>query len=189
MNKLSAGTGNARVWLFRIDHAAFALYNRKIISFWELPAQLIRVFRHEMEAMPNLQRYFKIDKIGDERERLETYICTVYGKLDYNPVYKHGRTNPESDFNAASLNLGFSIHETRLLRLLAAGHTDLEISGELDITPATVGMQRHTIGQRIKARSAAVSCVSPVKRNLSDTYQTVCQKTRFDWTWFSPGNS
>lgn len=152
---LPAGLNGDSVELFAMDDKAYALFQMKIIPFRDLPQYITRVFRREMESKPNVQKYLKIDKIDNKFDKLERYVCLVYGKFDNIPDYDNGKTNSELEFNTACAACGLSKRELEVLKLIALGFTDKEISDKLFIAPATVAIHRNKIHRKIKSRNAA----------------------------------
>lgn len=155
VNSLPAGLDDRSVELFAMNDVPMALYNKRIICFWDLPRHIIESFRRYMDKKPNLQHYLKIDKIEDNTEKLERFVLLVFGKFDNNPDYYKGDINPEVDIYLASIAYGLSDREIDILIRIAYGYSDKDIARELFISESTAAIHRHNIHRKINSRNAA----------------------------------
>jgi len=143
----------SRVEIFSNNNKAFALYRGKVISFFDLPQNIINVFRREMNGRPNYCKSMGIDHIKDENERLEKYIMADYGEFNNIPDFDNGKTTPEVFGNDAITFFGLTKREVEVLKLTAIGNHIPEISRQLCIDPKTAEKHSHNIKEKIKAKT------------------------------------
>lgn len=154
-NNLPAGLDNSSVELFTENESPMALFKRRVISFWDLPEHIIKVFRNEMNRSHTVKR-FGYDSIQNENERLEKYVMHSYGQFDNVPDWKEGEgTQNELRGTDAATFYGLSRQEKNIMIMISNGFTDKDIAARLFISPFTVQTHRHNIIQKTGSRNAA----------------------------------
>ncbi len=143
-----------RLELYAENGKAKALYRGQTINFFELPAHLINVFRHEMKSMPHRISYLGIDKISNENERLEAYVCKEYGEFDNTPDYDGKKTTPEIYSKEVIEHFGITDRELEVLILVSNGMKTPEISEKLFISAKTAENHINNIKKKLNLNTA-----------------------------------
>jgi DNA-binding CsgD family transcriptional regulator len=165
--KLPAGlVDNKSVEIFAYHGEAYALFNGRTISFWDLPATIIDYYRREMESKKHLVRMFNLHKIEDQEERLEKYVIHCYGKFDNIADFDGKISHSELDFNEACASFNLTEREKEVISLIAMGFPRKLVADRLCISYYTVQNHCNSILKKIHGYNAADMTRFVVERNM-----------------------
>ncbi|MDA3912258.1 MAG: LuxR C-terminal-related transcriptional regulator [Bacteroidales bacterium] len=163
--KLPAGIAqNSGIEIFRTEkYKANCTYNGRKLEYLDLPTEIRQLFQSELIQDKHALAYLQDENLADGNEIEEAFVSCRYGNFDDTPDMVDGKTSPDSPNCGNELNCaGFGIlcripagrfgnltkTEYIIIRLVAQGKLDKEISNELENTVDTV--KKHLSNIRTK---------------------------------------
>ncbi len=182
---LPAGLVDSNIEIFSDDsEKIYALHNGKRFDFFDLPEEIIEVFRNEM--LSNTNAVIALNKSGLKtiNEMLSQYVWCNYGGFDNTPDFVPESQDLIKEFWNCGKRDNCPFHhkvcgqliapngefitkqEVRIIQLIAKGLFDAELADALNISPNTIISHKANIFRKLQVNSKTECAVFAYKHNL-----------------------
>jgi len=178
---LPAGLIDGNLELFAVGKKVKAIYKGEVISFGDLPEEIKEAFRTEI--VKDKEALLSLSAMGHttDKDMLLQYVFCNYGGFDNEADFKkgvgkkeywdcgrRGKCNFEGKLckNITINGKPLTPREIQVIKLIASGYLDKEISGLLFISISTVATHKDNIYKKTGTTTKVELAVLATKLNL-----------------------
>lgn len=187
--RLPGGLRDANLEVYAFGNDLWALYNGSESLFFDLPEDVIAVFRDDMLSNePAMDMLIDLG-ITDPNDQLRQYVWCNFGGFNLHPDYSNGRLSPDywdcgsrgdcpfegkvcRPFNIGGILV--TQRELQFIRLVAIGLADKQIASRLRIAYNTATKHRQNIEHKLGAASKVDIARFALQNNIVSSDGAFC---------------